>query len=61
MFFMLWQALLQDGATVVAPVRSEKGRELLEDDVAGVSTDKLDVRSPLKTASRVQHARILVR
>lgn len=39
------QTLLQGGAKVLAPVRSAKGRESLEADIADVPTDKLEVHN----------------
>lgn len=37
------RALLEQGAAVVAPVRSNKGKASLEADLEGVATDKLEV------------------
>jgi hypothetical protein len=42
-FHTTLQTLLKHGAAVLAPVRSAKGKASLEQDVAGVSTDKLQV------------------
>ena len=39
------QGLLEQGAAVVAPVRSQRGKESLQNDVDGVPADELDVRA----------------